>query len=76
MNIESMRFEFTANRVAEKSPADLGRYIADMSGSDEQLEQVVAFVDAVKGYNKVDGEAFQNAFMEARASRAYSNLGL
>ena len=76
INLEGMRFEFSQDRISEKSPLELGRYIGFMSGTDEQLAQLVAFVDAVQNYSKADGEAFQSAFYEARAARAYNDLNI
>lgn len=68
-NIACNHFEFSSDRIAEKAPRELGAYIAGMAGDDEALEVFAGFVDALKCYNKADGEAFQSGIFDARARR-------
>lgn len=65
--VECMRFEFSQDRVSKKNSRELGEYIAGMKGDDRTLSQIIALVDAIKGYNKADGEAFQSSFWNTRA---------
>lgn len=68
-NVDRFRFEFNSDQVSKKTPAELGRYIAGMSGTQQDLESFAGFVDALKGYDKADGEAFQAAFSQTREQR-------
>jgi hypothetical protein len=71
-NVDRSRFEFNSDQVSKRTPQELGKYIAYMSGTQADLESFAGFVDALKGYNKADGEAFQEAFsqtLEQRYSR-------
>ena len=75
-NVETARFEFSRDRICEKSPCELGQYIAGMAGTEHQLETLAGFVDALLNYDKTFGQEFQRAFIEARAKIAYQHLEL
>ncbi|MFG6575955.1 hypothetical protein ACGYK6_08670 [Sulfitobacter sp. 1A15333] len=62
-----MRFEFLQDRISEKSPAELGSYIAAMKGDQAALLQTLALIAALKAYGKDEGNALLRGFGEVRS---------
>lgn len=68
-NIDTARFEFSSDRVAEKTPHQLGAYIAGMEGNPEALENLAGFIEALQAYDRSQGAEFQSGFQEALERR-------
>lgn len=68
-NVVRKRCGFSPDQVSKLNPQKLGEYIAYMIGTQDDLESFAAFVDVLKGYNKADGEAFQEAFSQTLEQR-------
>ncbi|MEN9062192.1 hypothetical protein [Ponticoccus litoralis] len=75
-NVDQARFQFSQEQISQKTPGELGRYIAGMDGTTEQLEKMAGFVDALMGYDKTQGAEFRDAFIQARAQAACNSLSL
>lgn len=69
MTISALQMEFSADRVYEKKPHELGRYIGHMKGSREDLMQIVALVAALQKYDRDDSENLETAFNDAFAEQ-------
>ena len=63
------RYGFNFDQVSERTPQQLGEYIAYMNGTQADLEILAGLVDALKCYNKADSEAFQKAFSQTLEQR-------
>jgi hypothetical protein len=64
---------FNSDQVSKLTPQELGDYVAYMIGTQDDLEKLAAFVNALKGYNKDDSEAFREAFSQA-LDRRYNGI--
>lgn len=64
-DLERMEFEFCQDNVADKSPADLGRYVAGMAVRKTQLTATLALICAIKGYSSDQIAEAESAFDDA-----------
>lgn len=62
--VEATAFNFTLNHISEKSPGELGRYIA---GIGDVSPTFIAFVVALKSYSDVEKQECFDEFAKAAA---------
>lgn len=62
MTIENIAFEFGADRVATKPPAELGKYIAGMSGDLDAKHTLAALAITLLGYDDSQSDQLINGF--------------
>lgn len=60
MSIENIAFEFGADKVATKSPAELGKYLAGVSGDLDAKHTLAALAIALLSYDDSQSEQLIN----------------
>lgn len=62
MSIRNIAFEFRADRVGDKSPKEIGTYIAGMGGSEDHRRATAALVVAIRDYDDEEERDLVAAF--------------